>query len=147
MSIFSKVINNLEQYKANMPEYIRLVIVENEHIIADMNAQDQLFEKGINRLGEKIADYRPYRPLTIKIKRLKGQPVNRVTLRDEGDFHASFRVIADTNSFFIDATDPKTLSLLRKYGEQILGLTDENINELNWEYIYPELTRILKEQL
>jgi hypothetical protein len=52
--------------------------------IIDANAEEQLFEQGINRLGVDIMDYRPYTPLTIAIKEEKGQPTNRVTLRDEG---------------------------------------------------------------
>ena len=147
MSIFSGLINKLENYKASIPEYIRLVIVENEHIIVDMNAQIQLYEQGVNRLGEKIDSYAPYKPITIKIKRLKNQPTNRVTLRDEGDFEASFKVIANNISFMIDATDPKTNELIHKYGEQILGLTDENAEELAREYIYPELLTRLKDLL
>lgn len=55
-----------------------------------MNAEEQLFEQGINRLGVDIMDYAPYSPLTIAIKEEKGQPTNRVTLRDTGDFEASF---------------------------------------------------------
>lgn len=144
---FSKLIATLREYKESIPEQIRLVIVTNDYVIADMNSQGQLFEKGIDRNGDSIASYRPYKPLTIEIKRLKGQPVNRVTLRDEGDFHASFQVIANNNSFFIDATDPKTLDLIRKYGEQIMGLTDENLDIFVWQYLYPELLTTLKEQL
>lgn len=148
MSIFSKLINSLEQYKSNIPEYIRLVVVENEHILVDMNAQIQLYEQGVNRLGESIASYAPYKPVTIQIKRLKGQPTNRVTLRDEGDFHAAFEVIADNNiSFFMDSTDPKTNALIKKYGEQIFGLTDENIKEFMQDYVYPELLTKLKEDI
>ena len=46
--------------------------------IIDANAEEQLFEQGINRLGVDIMDYRPYTPLTIAIKEEKGQPTNRV---------------------------------------------------------------------
>ena len=69
---------------------IQDIIWKNEAYIVDMNAEEQLFEQGINRLGVDISDYAPYSPVTIEIKRLKGQPTNRVTLRDEGDFESSF---------------------------------------------------------
>ena len=39
--------------------------------IIDANAEEQLFEQGINRLGVDIMDYRPYTPLTIAIKKGK----------------------------------------------------------------------------
>lgn len=104
-----------------------------------MNSQTQLFEQGVNRLGVSIMDYMPYRPLTISIKKMKGQPTSRVTLRDEGDFHESFYVDAGLDRFEIKAKDPKTPHLVKKYGVQILGLTNENKNELTWEYIFTDL--------
>lgn len=120
-------------------KFIRRIILDNEAYIIDMNAQEQLYERGINRLGVKISDYAPYAPLTIEIKKAKGQPTNRVTLRDEGDFESSFHLEVGDTQFEIRASDPKTEELIKKYGRQILGLTDENLEELIWNYIYPEL--------
>lgn len=119
--------------------YIQRIIMDNEAYIVDLNAQDQLYEEGINRLGVSIMDYAPYRPLTIAIKEQKGQPTNRVTLRDTGDFESSFYLDVGDIQFEIKASDWKTESLIKKYGRQILGLTDENISSLIWDYIYPDL--------
>lgn len=146
-NIIEDKIEALKAFENRLFSFTKDVILENEHIISDMNARGQLYEQGITRDGDKIAEYRPYRPITIQIKRMKGQPTSRVTLYDEGDFHASFRVIAGDTSFLIDATDFKTESLIAKYGEQILGLTDDNLNELIWEYIYPEIMSNLKNLL
>lgn len=120
-------------------KFIRRIIIDNEAYIIDMNAQEQLYERGINRLGVKISDYAPYAPLTIEIKKAKGQPTNRVTLRDEGDFESSFHLEVGDTQFEIRASDTKTEELIKKYGRQILGLTDENLEELIWNYIYSEL--------
>ena len=119
--------------------YIQQIIWNNDAYIVDMNAEDQLFEQGINRLGVDIMDYAPYSPLTIAIKEEKGQPTNRVTLRDTGDFEASFFLDVGDKQFEIKASDFKTEDLIKKYGRQILGLTDENIAALIWQYIYPDL--------
>ena len=48
--------------------YIQQIIWDNDAYIVDMNAEEQLFEQGINRLGVDIMDYAPYSPLTIAIK-------------------------------------------------------------------------------
>lgn len=120
---------------------VRKVIEDNDAEICDMNAQEQLYEQGINRLGVDISDYAPYSPITIDIKKLKGQPTNRVTLRDEGDFHSSFYVVATDTSFEVKAKDTKAEHLLSRYGRQILGLTRENLMTLVHEYIYPNLLR------
>ena len=119
--------------------YIQQIIWDNDAYIVDMNAEEQLFEQGINRLGVDIMDYAPYSPLTIAIKEEKGQPTNRVTLRDEGDFESSFYLEVGDKQFEIKASDFKTEDLIKKYGRQILGLTDENIAALIWQYIYPDL--------
>jgi hypothetical protein len=92
-------------------------------------------------------DYAPYQPKTIEIKQIKGQPYNRVTLRDEGDFHSSFYVDFSNQGFEIKASDEKTEHLVNKYGRQILGLTDENAFELASEYIQPDLITRIKELL
>lgn len=148
-----KLIDNLRQRVTEFNELlqsgrlIQSIILENEYVITDMNSEDQLYEQGINRLGVNIMDYAPYSPLTIEIKKEKGQPYNRVTLRDEGDFEQSFYVESDTQQFTIKAADWKTEDLIQRYGRQILGLTEENKIILIWEYIYPELKAKAKEYI
>ena len=148
-----KLIDNLRQRVTEFNELlqsgrlIQSIILENEYVITDMNSEDQLYEQGINRLGVNIMDYAPYSPLTIEIKKEKGQPYNRVTLRDEGDFEQSFDVEADTQQFTIKAADWKTEDLIQRYGRQILGLTEENKIILIWAYIYPELKAKTKEYI
>lgn len=148
-----KVITDLRKRVADFNEaltsgrLIQNIIWENEAYILDMNAEEQLFEQGINRLGVEISDYAPYSPVTIEIKEAKGQPTNRVTLRDEGDFESSFFLEVGTKQFEIKASDWKTEELIKKYGRQILGLTDENIAILIWQYIYPDLMNEAKKQI
>ena len=126
---------------------IQNIIWDNEAYIVDLNAEEQLFEQGINRLGVEISDYAPYSPVTIAIKEAKGQPTNRVTLRDTGDFEASFFLEVGDKQFEIKASDFKTEDLIKKYGRQILGLTDENIAALIWQYIFPDLMKKAKNVL
>jgi hypothetical protein len=61
-------------------------------------------------------------------KRKKGQPTDRVTLKDTGDFYSSFQVLPFKGGFIIDA-DPikEDTNLFDRYGEDILGLNDENL--------------------
>lgn len=139
MNQIEELIAKIIELRDNINDYIRLEVIEDEAFICDMNSENQLFEKGITREGIKINSYAPYSKNTIAVKIAKEQPTNRVTLRDTGEFHASFVVYTDDTKFFIDAKDWKTNKLGEKYGEEIFGLTDENINELIWEYIYPAL--------
>lgn len=127
--------------------WCRECIEANTAEICDMNTEQQLYERGENALGVSISDYMPYAPLTIDIKTMKGQPTDRVTLRDTGDFHESFFIRADNNGFTIDATDWKREKLVNKYGRQIFGLTDENKTYLAKEILLPELIKKTKETL
>lgn len=127
--------------------YIRAIIEENDGYIIDMNAEQQLYEQGVNTYGVKIMDYKPYQPLTIRIKREKGQPVDRVTLRDTGDFQSSFYLEVGNEQFEIKANDWKTDDLIKKYGREILGLTDENLSELIWDFIYPDILGKAKSEI
>ena len=140
-----KSVTRLKKRLTNLDERLRngtiisRIIKENEAYIIDLNAEQQIFEQGVNRLGVKIADYMPYSPLTIQIKREKGQPTDRVTLRDTGEFETSFFLEIGTDRFEIKARDEKTEDLIKKYGRQIFGLTKENIQSIIQEYIYPDV--------
>ena len=126
-------------FDENINVYIQQILWDNEAYIVDLNSQDQLFDQGVNNLGVSISDYAPYSPVTIEIKEAKGQPTDRVTLHDEGDFAQSFYLEVGENQFEIRAGDWKTEELIKKYGRQIMGLTDENIARVVWEFIYPDL--------
>jgi hypothetical protein len=115
--------------------------------ICELNSDKQLYEKGENAMGVSIDTYRPYEPLTIEIKTIKGQPTDRVTLKDTGDFYESFFISADNEGFFIDATDWKRDELVEKYGAEIFGLTDKNKTYLAKEILLPELINKTKETL
>ena len=140
-------INGLKTFENSIAKLIQEIILDNESVIVELNSEEQLYEQGINTYGVKISDYQPYTEVTIEEKKMKGQPTNRVTLRDEGDFENSFSIRITSTYFQIIAGDWKVEELTKKYGDEILGLTDENILELSWQYIYPELSRILKNYL
>lgn len=118
---------NVEQWQRSLPDVVLESVKDNEAAILDLNIEDQLFQKGIDSDGQAITP--GYTPLTISIKRQKGQPTDRVTLRDTGDFHRSFQISYGNDAFGIFATDPKSQKLEKKYGREIFGLTDESLQE------------------
>ena len=116
----------------------------NEAQICELNSEQQLYDYGVNALGVDISDYQPYSPFTIGIKKMKGQPSDRVTLRDTGDFHSSFFVKFGKDGLAIDATDSKRDKLVGKYGKQIFGLTQESKTYVSNEILKPELLDEIK---
>lgn len=138
------LITNLTSIEKKVIDTIQGVIKENEAWIVELNSEDQLYEKGINRKGVAISDYEPYSSVTISIKREKGQPTGRVTLRDTGGFQRSFHIEYGSDTFEIKASDWKTDELIKKYGGEILGLTDENMRDIADSYITPALVKLFK---
>lgn len=128
-------------------EIAKKIVRDNDNILIDMNAQDQLYAKGVNRLGVRIDEYQPYRPLTIQVKIEKRQPYDRVTLKDTGEFYDSFYVETAEDRFYIKASDEKTNWLIKKYGAEIFGLTDDSLAEFINDYVKDEAYNRVKEIL
>lgn len=128
-------------------EIAKKIVRDNDNILVDMNAQDQLYTKGVNRLGVRIDEYQPYRPLTIQVKIEKRQPYDRVTLKDTGEFYDSFYVETAEDRFYIKASDEKTNWLIKKYGAEIFGLTNDSLAEFINDYVKDEAYNRVKEIL
>lgn len=96
--------------------------------IIELNTQ-QLEDMGIDSDGGNIVP--KYAQSTVKRKTRLGQITSHVTLKDKGDFHGSFQVIYDQDSFSIVSRDEKATFLLKRYGSAVLGLTAENIGNLS----------------
>lgn len=126
-------------------ELVKLVLAHEEDVISAIT-EDQLYDKGINGDEVEIMSYRPYAPSTIKRKKKKGQPTNRVTLKDTGKWYKSLKLIYDIDGFYIVSTDDKHKYLKERYGEKILKLTREHLNELIHN-LRPELAEKLKDYL
>ena len=120
----------------NLEKAILQVVKDNANVAIDLNTDSQLFDKGIDSKGNLLPG--PYAPFTIDIKGLKGQPTDRITLRDTRDFHDSFFIKANKFPVEIDATDSKTSELKSEWGDDIFGLTSDSLLELKSQ-ILPDL--------
>ena len=119
----------LERVYFGLDPLIEKKVQANERFIVKMNAA-QMYA-GKDRNGNDIQP--AYKPYTIRMKRLKKQPTDRVTLRDKGNFHFKhLQVFAMYNSFAIDTSlgSQRPYGFLmseKRYGEDILGLNDKNM--------------------
>jgi hypothetical protein len=128
MDIFERKIRPLEDFQQNANARVLAQVEAKEADVVRLNAEEQLFAAGVRSDGTDIEP--PYTPFTVRLKGFKGQPTDRVTLRDTGDFHRSFRLEFNADEFTIVAGDIKEQKLKAKYGELILGLTDANTQKL-----------------
>ena len=141
------LVYRLRRFKPILDEELRNEILRHEDIIIDMVANEQMYEYGIEGRGIEMMSYMPYSRRTIQKKIRKGQPYNRVTLRDTGEFHKSLFVEFDEGGFYVTSTDDKAQYLLSRYGKTIFRLTNENLNILLREYIKPSLIEKMKEYI
>ena len=119
-------------------EFLRELIIRNEDFILDLN-KSQLNDEGVNAKGEEIMNYAPYSPYTIKLKKGKGQPFDRVTLRDTGKFQAGFKLVVTPKTFRVTSSDGKAPGLIEKYGPYIFGLTPASKEKLIQDVLLPGL--------
>lgn len=144
MDRITDLIGKLEDYRDNINSYLEAATIEAEDTIIDMNIS-QLYDSGERRDGKRITP--EYAPATVAIKKKKGQPTNRVTLRDTFDWQASFWVQYYPDGFEIKASDWKTERLTQKYGDEILGLQDKMVKYLCANFYLPHLIEELKKIL
>lgn len=97
-----------------------------------LNRQVQLYEQGVGVDGKTLRSIYArngavYAPNTEFYKREKGQPYNRVTLRDTGKFYNTFNVrVVANGDMFIDADTLKDGKDLQDQFGQVLGLDEES---------------------
>jgi len=130
----------LKQIKANLRtldinSIIRSIISREEvkDFIIDLNTNKQLFGQGENSFGVRLENVRgrDYSDLTVQLKIEDGLPFDRITLFQTGEFYSSFVVIPGNDYFTISADPIKgDDNLFDDWGEDILGLQDENLQQL-----------------
>lgn len=112
--------------------------------IERLNTDEQMYSQGERADGTAISP--PYTAFTKGIKMMQGQPTNRVTLRDTGDFHKSVSVQWRATEFLMVASDPKTSDLVRKYGRLILGLSPDSLAQLS-VLLLPKMQNALRKKI
>lgn len=133
-------IERLELAQSRFEELVIDQVRKFEPEIIELNTEDQL-DRGVRGTSRKI--FPKYQPLTIKIKRAKGQPTDRVTLKDTGEWYSRFYLNYGKTAFSIENDDELTGPLQDKYGEAILGLTDANVGEVR-DLIIDDFTEALQ---
>ena len=144
-----KALKQLGQNLANLnPDKIFIALVdENDDFIISLNQDGQLFDLGIDSTGRLLSTIGgDYAASTVEKKKSEGLPFDRITLFDTGAFYDSFIVKARKDEFEIIANTLKDGNDLQDdWGNKILGLTDESIEELQGEFLQ-QLIDLIKEK-
>ncbi|HEX7906232.1 MAG TPA: hypothetical protein VF487_20300 [Chitinophagaceae bacterium] len=139
MATIAEVNNRIQAL--NLRAEVPKIIKETSDAIADQQA-----EQMINGQRSDNKEINPqYSPLTIEIKKSKGQVTDRVTLRDTGSFQNKIAVYVKEDRFDITSTDEKTGQLEKKYGRQIFGLNKQHLEEYGRESFQPALKKYIEQ--
>lgn len=102
------------------------------NFIEKSNTQDQLFQ-GVDATGVDLKSIGgDYTPFTKAYKKRKGQPTNRVTLKDSGNFYRSIQAksIGNGDVEITGNTIKQGVDLQSRWGVNLIGLTKIKTNEL-----------------
>ncbi len=135
--VFENAIRKVNELRQAVNTSIQKAFDDNYLIVKDIQVNKQLYDKGEDSKGSIIVP--SYTPLTISIKKSKGQPTDRVTLKDTGAFHQNISIIARNDELEITATIKYAQKLFDKYGDDILGIQEEFIKEFMDKYILEEI--------
>jgi hypothetical protein len=145
---FARKLVNLDQKK------ILSTILNKKEIqlkAISLNIDSQLFERGVDIYGVSMRSpfARPgevYADSTIQEKREKGQPYDRVTLRDSGAMVKTEKAIVKDNELILEMNTIKDGKDLQKKFGQFVGL-DEFSKEILIEEIKPIAIEIVKNEI
>jgi hypothetical protein len=111
-------------------------VVRDNVAVFELDNQEQL-AAGLDATGQRIEP--PYTGTTRELKKQKGQPSDRVTLKDRGDFYRGLVARVRGQEVENVGTDPKTAELEQKYGPDIVGVSEPDIEDFRQQLLLPEL--------
>ena len=125
-----------------------IVSIDNgvQNKIIELNTIDQLYNKGIDALGDSLGDYSR---VSVEVY---GKRAGHITLKDTEEFYNSFVVLVRKDSFVIRANTIKNDSikgdtdLTVRFGKDIIGLTKDNLDIIT-ELILTNIINYVNKQL
>ena len=143
---FTNLIQKLERIEKEIPHIVDKTVIDNDHILVDYVVKDQQEDRGIGGTGNSLGDYTP---VTVAIKRIKGQKTSHVTGRDTGRMHDTSYVKLRNHKFSIEhAGDDYMQEFEDRYkDERPYDITEENLQDFIDNYIKPDLLKGIRELL
>lgn len=151
MTLFTRQIAFIDKLEDIIYDELKNVIQQFGFVLEENIAEDQLFKKGQDGDGEPLKDQKTgrlgYTRTTIRIKISKGQPVDRITLRDERKFHPSITIDAFDDRFEVSSNVTHAKFLISRYGENILKPSRENMTNFMTNYFIPNIKKRIDDEI
>lgn len=135
-----------------LPNETKRILLYYADDIVDLNSENQLFEKGIDAQGRLLGIYTGFRTKPEKHSDPRGYPKNmgdRWNFLDTGNMFRNMYLVVKGKYVYeivVNANVPYITDLMdATESEYILGLTEENIERVDVEFIKNDLDKwILK---
>lgn len=145
MGVFDDEIAIIQDIENNISDVIKQTVQKFGFVIVDYNTNKQLDRKGEDSKGKKL--FPKYTKAYARIRVKKGLQVDHVDTHFTGKFHASITVEAREDEFVIRSNVEYDKYLVKKYGEDILGVQEQYLQEFVNNYLHPALKTMINDKL
>jgi len=143
MDIFIKQKEYLDKLESDIFLEFEKTIRQFDFVLKDFIVNKQLFREGIDGNNKKLPGYKR---TTIRLKISKGDPADRTTLKDSGDFYANIEIKAFSGHFEVSSGVEYDKFILKRYGKDVLRITDENFQLFVKNYFIPNFKSYVNNQ-
>ena len=143
MASLDALINSLETVANSLPKTVAVILKSEEKKIVQV-LQNRLMNEGTDG-NDNLIGGGVYADMTIRHKLFTNQEAGHFTLFDQGNFHKSMRIDLVGDKALIAAQDPN--GLMFRYGEAILGLQEDEEQQVVELWVDPVLEDIINERL
>lgn len=135
MGVVTDFIRKLKVLEESINLSLQQSVDSNKNVLIDQQTDEQ-FDKGKDSFNISIVP--SYALSTKKIKRSKGQPTNRVTLKDTGELYNAIDIQTTKTNMVISANVEHFKYLVAHYpNNQLLGIQDKAMRGFIRKYTYP----------
>lgn len=131
--------NRLLSLEAMLPIWLQEIFNEIKATVEDQNIFQ--LREGQRADGTFLPDYSP------RSVNQFGKPPGPMKLYDQGDFYRGITLKVMANGIELTGLDIKTEMLQLRYGDNIIGLSEESIDILMNDYVKPLLEEKLRDYL
>lgn len=144
MGVFDKEISTFKDIENEIVPTIISTIRKFDFVLLDYNTNKQMNIKGEDSKGSQIGEYSGgYKRIRVK----RGLQVDHVDLNFTGKFQAELHIVTENNQFKIESNVTYAEDIVKRYGKQVLGIQQRNLEEFVNNYILPNLKRMINQKI
>jgi hypothetical protein len=145
MNDFEEELALIDSWKEIILESVKMAFKKYDFVVLDYLTNKQWFREGEKSDGKKMKP--KYKAITIKLKKKKGDPYDRVTLKDTGTLYKSIDLIVGERALLMQVNVDYYAALEKKYGSKIAGIQEKFLQEFCDNYILPLIEKNINDTI